>query len=63
MRELLKLAARCEAFSQRAKSILDNEAGLSVSGQSIAISMLVTMNLPMFDEVPAALRAISASKS
>lgn len=55
---LMEMAERFDAFNQKLNRIIDNPGGaMTVGGQATAIGMLATLNLQLFEEVAACLRA------
>lgn len=60
MSSVAEIAERMEAFDAKLASIIDNRGmKLTAGGQATAIAMLVTMNLPIFGEAAATLRALT----
>lgn len=57
---LIEMAERFDAFNQKLNRIIDNPGGaMTVGGQATAIGMLATLNLQLFEDVAASLRALA----
>lgn len=56
---LLSLAERASKMGAKIERVIENRGmPLSAGGQATAIAMIVTLDLGLFDEVAASLRAI-----
>lgn len=60
--ELLDLAERVAAFDAKLQALVCNRERLTAGSQTIAIAMLVALNLNIFGEAAASLRALAATK-